>query len=722
MRQYTTSRDRGGSCVACCQVCVFAFTAFLIVAERTALIYCFVYYLWVGHNYCYGHWAGLTALFLLPGWGPQLLSWLWYQADGRICSKDLKWTHILHLGIFRRLWETMTSTGEDRCSEIMQQADVSALRLLEALVVTLPQTVLQTYVLICTDVGLSSPVSVCFAVCLLSLAWALVLYARACSLIRPGHLPMTPAAIACRLLWRVSMLGARLATLTLFTRLFRQWVLGVIGLHWLGATFWLVSQQSDIIKTPLRWRLFNLVLGAVHIFLFLNVKDGASRCRMAGFYLVCVCVCVPYTYTIMRILCVCNSLYSLLQAMFIENALLLLAGSDFFSVASWDSMGIPAAVFCSFLIGVIALVLYYRFLHPKSFEIFQSIRHHGMGGACAVRGSSLSLEEKSHRHSQLVGGGNLLELPSQWQGWKHHHWLLIRLAMKTGDVARISHAYGEGGLVRLLGLEEETLPRSPDIPQRSLNVPQSSPIVPQVDEVRQVEEVIKAAPARDIISEVRQAVRQGEVRHVLPSPSPIQEVNPPLVEVLVEEVRGHLSEPSNPQDDSSPPHSSPPPSEERDEEDFQSATYCSPTPSSPKYPDYRHIDSNVVTSNTEGSSSAGSLDARRDSSPERSPSLLLGMGSPQRNFNPMESGTALYFSTDTVSPSSGSYLGWGSELSPISTYRRPYRIREPLFTSTPRQEPRAVPEEPGPSPSTTATTTHARKQLVQFVDHREKLI
>ncbi|CAB1335571.1 unnamed protein product [Coregonus sp. 'balchen'] len=39
MRQYTTSRamaSRGASCVACCHVCVFAFTAFLIVAERTA--------------------------------------------------------------------------------------------------------------------------------------------------------------------------------------------------------------------------------------------------------------------------------------------------------------------------------------------------------------------------------------------------------------------------------------------------------------------------------------------------------------------------------------------------------------------------------------------------------------------------------------------------------------------------------------------------------------
>lgn len=124
----------------------------------------------------------------------------------------------------------------------MQQADVSALRLLEALVVTLPETLLHTYVLICTDIGVKSPgnpeaqrlssqraaavhewscllhlavpsclrhpASVCFAVCLLSLAWALVLYARACYLIRPGHLQMTPAAILCRLLWRVGLQSA----------------------------------------------------------------------------------------------------------------------------------------------------------------------------------------------------------------------------------------------------------------------------------------------------------------------------------------------------------------------------------------------------------------------------------------------------------------------------------------------------------------------------------
>lgn len=51
----------------------------------------------------------------------------------------------------------MRLPDEDVYGEIMQQADVSALRLFEALVVTLPETLLQTYVLICTDIGLKSP-------------------------------------------------------------------------------------------------------------------------------------------------------------------------------------------------------------------------------------------------------------------------------------------------------------------------------------------------------------------------------------------------------------------------------------------------------------------------------------------------------------------------------------------------------------------------------------
>lgn len=204
------------------------------------------------------------------------------------------------------------------------------------------------------------------------------------------------------------------------------------------------------------------------------------------------------------------------------------------------------------------------------------------------------------------------------------------------------------------------------------------------------------------------------------------------------------------------------------DEEFQSAAYGSPTPSTPQQPgSLRHIDSQAGTL-TEASSSPGSLDIKTPGwSPERRSPLLIS--SPEKKAGiPGESSTTLYFSADAQSPSSRSYLGWGSELSPISTYRSPYRIREARFvTSTPRLEPRLGTESPSPAPvvvtpatpgttpgttpggtpgaSTPAASTpgestpgaatpgtpsipvtpiisHARKQMVQFVDSRERAV
>ena len=51
----------------------------------------------------------------------------------------------------------MQGSAGELGAAVMQQADVSALRLLEALLLTLPQTLLQTYILVATDVGFMSP-------------------------------------------------------------------------------------------------------------------------------------------------------------------------------------------------------------------------------------------------------------------------------------------------------------------------------------------------------------------------------------------------------------------------------------------------------------------------------------------------------------------------------------------------------------------------------------
>lgn len=72
-------------------------------------------------------------------------------------------------------------------------------------------------------------VAYCCGLCVLSVSWALVLYSRACCLIRPGHLAMPPAALLCQLVWRAGMLGARVTCLMFFARVFNWWVCGVAG-------------------------------------------------------------------------------------------------------------------------------------------------------------------------------------------------------------------------------------------------------------------------------------------------------------------------------------------------------------------------------------------------------------------------------------------------------------------------------------------------------------
>uniref|UniRef100_A0A3P8U6U8 XK-related protein n=1 Tax=Amphiprion percula TaxID=161767 RepID=A0A3P8U6U8_AMPPE len=416
-----------------------------VICVRVSVIYCIGFYLWNEET----QWAGLTLGLFLPGTAVQLLSVKWYYDDGDDRRCYLSVIHILHLGIFKRLWDCMRcvlrmqGSVAELGAAVMQQADVAALWLLEALILTLPQSLLQAYVVVSTDVGIMSPVAYCCGLCVLSISWALVLYSRACCLIRPGHLAMPPAALLCQLVWRAGMLGARVTCLMFFARVFNWWVCGVAGFHWLTASFWLVSQQPDICTGPWCWRAFNGIMGLVHVFLFLNVKDGPSRFRMASFY----------------------------AFMLVENATLLLAASDFLSEASWDSMTLPTTVLCSFLLGATSLVLYYRFLHPKSTEISQGTHHNHMGSTCIEQGeSSFSLGDKSlpapsfpnHGSFSLSGvAGSLLEHPGNCGGRPntscpcyHHHWLLIRLALKTGDLGKINRAYGAGGAAAILDMEE----------------------------------------------------------------------------------------------------------------------------------------------------------------------------------------------------------------------------------------------------------------------------
>ncbi|XP_006895084.1 PREDICTED: XK-related protein 5 [Elephantulus edwardii] len=421
------------------------FSALLLAAEQSARLCTVIYYFITGKLL----WGWLTFSALLPGFLVQGLSYLWFRSDGYQSNCSLVMLHLLQLGVWKRHWDATTAAlskewAPPRLGQLLlQEADLSALRLLEALLQTGPHLLLQTYIFLVSDfTDVVSGVSALFSWS--SLSWALVSYTRFMGFMKPGHLSMPWAALFCQQLWRMGMLGTRVLSLVLFYKAYRVWVLVVGGAHWLVMTFWLVAQQSDIIDSTCHWRLFNLLVGAVYIFCYLNFWDSPSRNRMVTFYMI----------------------------MLLENIVLLLLATYFLQEALWSSLWMVAAVMSGFLIGSVSLIIYYSLLHPKSTDIWQGFVRKccgTAGGDKAEKESSLCVKAPEGERLEGSGLGPLegsevtrlgTSLSPEWglseaclgsqaaeenSALGHHHWLFVKLALKTGNVSKINAAFGDNG-------------------------------------------------------------------------------------------------------------------------------------------------------------------------------------------------------------------------------------------------------------------------------------
>nr|KAF6428780.1 XK related 5 [Rousettus aegyptiacus] len=405
-------------------------SALLQAAEQSARLCSMV------HCFATGQllWGWLAVAVLLPGFLVQSLSYLWFRADGQPGQCRSATLHLLQLGVWKRHWDaTWTVLWKAGAAHggvplPLQAADLWALRLLEAPLQTGPHLLLQAYIFLASD--FTDVVPALSALCSWSaLPWALASYARCAGFVRPGRVspPRAWAALLCLQLWRMGMVGARVLSLALFFTSHGAWGLAVAGAHWLVMTFWLVAQQSDIADSTCHWRLFNLLAGAVYILCYLNFWDGPSWHRMATFYTI----------------------------MLLENSILLLLATDFLRGTSATNLWTVAGVLSGSLIGGVSLVTYYNLLHPKAPDIRQGFgrRPWGITGADSAEREAPPQEEEGSELASVGESPSLqwgppgAELESQMAEedsfFSHHHWLLVKLALKTGDVSKINAVFGE---------------------------------------------------------------------------------------------------------------------------------------------------------------------------------------------------------------------------------------------------------------------------------------
>ena len=133
--------------------------------------------------------------------------------------------------------------------------------------------------------------------------------------------------------------------LALFASKLTIWVFVIAGCHWMVMFIGLLLQRTSFCDGRMKNArcqevFFNMVMAAVYIFSFVNVKEGHTRLRYAVYY---------------TIVYVENLGMTLFWYMF--------AHTD----SSWYLQPAMALIIGGFFIGIVFQVIYYMFLHPNNF-------------------------------------------------------------------------------------------------------------------------------------------------------------------------------------------------------------------------------------------------------------------------------------------------------------------------------------------------------------------
>ncbi|RUS69149.1 hypothetical protein EGW08_023088 [Elysia chlorotica] len=249
---------------------------------------------------------------------------------------------VIHLGV--KSYKNQKAVFTQRA--LRSQSDVSILRLFEAFLESAPQLVLQLYIIFHSRkgnwfTGLSAVSS------LVSLTWAMTAYSDSQ---RRAHCSLYQRRLVRLLmhyLWQLFMTGSRIAAFVFCALALHNWVLAVMGGHWLIAFIWISIRGTDFGTDCCERWVFRLVCGFIYIFVFLNLNDGISRWRITAYYVLVL----------------------------LENTAMLVV----FVILGDSTDGIIIAfvlVYGAYMLGLVCMAVYYSYLHPSGRKRYLYPRHH----------------------------------------------------------------------------------------------------------------------------------------------------------------------------------------------------------------------------------------------------------------------------------------------------------------------------------------------------------
>ncbi|XP_043083082.1 XK-related protein 9 [Puntigrus tetrazona] len=251
-----------------------------------------------------GHisWAILTLVFVLVGSVCiQAFSYAWFKDDKNNAEDDkglstyLIGIHVLQIGIFARYlhllkksFKVLRSKQEEQEELIGLATDLSMLRMFETFLESIPQLILQVYIILEHN-HRSNLQYISMALSFLTIAWATVDYRR-CLRQSLSHLKKMPSGIptVVYLSYKIFTITPRILSLTLFIML-TTFSTVPMACIWLLGTVWAFVEETSFCTSRALEHLYRAVVGVILIFTFFNIKGENTRVHMTLYYIINVC-------------------------------------------------------------------------------------------------------------------------------------------------------------------------------------------------------------------------------------------------------------------------------------------------------------------------------------------------------------------------------------------------------------------------------------------------
>ncbi|XP_073687324.1 XK-related protein 9 [Garra rufa] len=286
------------------------FTRFRWLCTASGLIFCL---LDIGSDFLLsvqyfrsGHvtWAVLTLVFVLVGSVCiQIFSYEWFEVDKENYKEDDKGLstccligiHVLQIGIctryiqlLKKSYKALRSQQKDQSEIIGLATDLSMLRMFETFLESIPQLILQAYIILEHN-HRSNLQYLSMAVSFLTIAWATVDYRR-CLRQSLTYLNKMPSGIptVVYLSYKIFTITPRILSLTLFIMLSTFSTVSMACI-WLLGTIWAFLEETNFCISRVLEYLYRAVVGVILIFTFFNVKGQNTKVHMTLYYIFNLC-------------------------------------------------------------------------------------------------------------------------------------------------------------------------------------------------------------------------------------------------------------------------------------------------------------------------------------------------------------------------------------------------------------------------------------------------